>query len=71
MGTTGETLDEWLQANQLGPYYAATQAWDAILAAALEEGEVTVYSSSSRIYQAADTFMEEYDYGKFGWIMDP
>jgi len=63
VGAAADATDEWLQANQLGPYYSDTHDWDAILEAALLEGEVTVYSSSSRIYQAADTFMEEYDFG--------
>ena len=59
-GLSDADLEEWLQTNLLGPYATETQDWDAILAAAMEEGEVTVYASSSRIYQAADTFFEEY-----------
>jgi iron(III) transport system substrate-binding protein len=53
-------LDAWLQANQLGPYYAEDQDWDAIEAAAMVEGHVVVYSSSSRIDLAADHFMQLY-----------
>ncbi|UCF10356.1 MAG: ABC transporter substrate-binding protein [Candidatus Bipolaricaulota bacterium] len=60
VGASDEALETWLEVNQLGPYATETQDWDAIIAAAQAEGEVTIYSSSSRIYQAADTFFEEY-----------
>jgi len=30
IGATAETLDEWLQANELGAYSTETQDWDAI-----------------------------------------
>ena len=52
--------DEWLKANQLGPYYAADQDWDAIKAAAIEEGELLVYANSSKTEKAAAAFMEAY-----------
>ena len=55
-----ETIDEWLQRVQLGEYATETQDWDAIIAAAKEEGTVVVYTSSSRTFIAGDTFWDEY-----------
>lgn len=52
--------DEWLKANQLGPYYDATQDWEAIKTAAIEEGELLVYANSSKTEKAAAAFMEAY-----------
>lgn len=60
LGAFAETLDEWLQRVQLGPYATETQDWDAIIAAAKEEGTCIVYSSSSRTFIASDTFWDEY-----------
>jgi iron(III) transport system substrate-binding protein len=60
VGAVAETLDEWLQRVQLGPYATETQDWDAIIEAAKEEGTCVIYSSSSRIYQAVDSFWDEY-----------
>ena len=56
-----ETIDEWLQRVELGPYATETQDWDAIIAAAKEEGTLIVYTSSSRTFIAADSFWEEYE----------
>ncbi|NIS82744.1 MAG: ABC transporter substrate-binding protein [Anaerolineales bacterium] len=50
----------WLEAAQLGPFTPATQDWDAIEAAAREEGEVVIYSVSSRIFKLQDEFKEKY-----------
>jgi iron(III) transport system substrate-binding protein len=50
----------WLEAAQLGPYTPETQDWDAIEAAAKEEGQVVIYSVSSRIFKLQDEFMEKY-----------
>lgn len=52
--------DEWLKANQLGPYYTDDQDWAAIEAAAIEEGELLVYANSSKTEKAAEAFMEAY-----------
>ena len=40
--------EQWAKANGFGPYQAAEEDWAAIEAAALEEGEVVVYSNSSK-----------------------
>ena len=52
--------EEWLQANQLGPYYSDTQDWAAIEAAAKEEGSVIVYANSSKIAKAVEKWQEMY-----------
>jgi iron(III) transport system substrate-binding protein len=52
--------EEWLKANQLGPYYSDTNDWDAIEAAAKEEGSVIVYANSSKISKAAEAWAEKY-----------
>ena len=48
-------MDAWLQEAELGPYEGA-QDWAEIEAKAREEGEVIVYSSSSRIAKVAEAF---------------
>lgn len=48
-------MDEWLQKAKLGPY-EGKQDWDEIKKLANEEGEVVVYSSSSRIAAVAAGF---------------
>jgi iron(III) transport system substrate-binding protein len=55
-----EAKDEWLRVNQLGPYDTGEQDWDAIKAAAFEEGELLVYANSSKTEKAALKFMEIY-----------
>lgn len=52
-------MDEWAKAAKLGPY-EGTQDWNEIETKAKEEGEVIVYSSSSRIAKVADAFMAKY-----------
>lgn len=52
--------EEWLKANQLGPYDTGAQDWAAIEAAAIAEGEVLVYANTSKIEKAAEGFMEKY-----------
>lgn len=61
-GTTGTALadEAWLEANNLGEYATETQDWDAIEAAAKEEGTVVIYSVSSRIAKLVDGFKERY-----------
>ena len=50
----------WLEAAQLGPFAPVEDDWDAIYEAAKKEGKVVVYSSSSRVFDIAETFMEAY-----------
>jgi len=50
----------WLEAAQIGPFAPAEDDWDAIYEAAKKEGKVVVYSSSSRVFDVAETFMEAY-----------
>jgi iron(III) transport system substrate-binding protein len=52
--------EEWLKMNQLGSYDTGEQDWDAIEAAARQEGKLLVYSNSSRVAQAAEAFMAIY-----------
>jgi iron(III) transport system substrate-binding protein len=52
--------DEWLKANQLGPYDTGEQDWAAIEAAAKKEGSVIVYANSSKISKAAEMWAEVY-----------
>jgi iron(III) transport system substrate-binding protein len=52
-------MDAWLQDAKLGPY-EGEQDWDEIEKLANAEGEVIVYSSSSRIAKVAAVFEEEY-----------
>ena len=52
-------MDAWLQEAGLGPY-EGEQDWDEITRLARAEGEVVVYSSSSRIATVAALFQEEY-----------
>jgi spermidine/putrescine-binding protein len=50
----------WLEAAGLGPFTPVEQDWDAIEAAAREEGKVVIYSVSSRIFNLQEEFMEKY-----------
>lgn len=52
--------EEWLKANQLGPYTTDTQDWAAIEEAAKKEGKVVVYANSSKIAKAAENWAEKY-----------
>jgi iron(III) transport system substrate-binding protein len=52
--------DAWLRKAQLGPYRPAADDWAAIEAAAKQEGEVVVYSLSSRVNEFGRTFTERY-----------
>jgi len=56
---SSDARDEWLRSAELGPY-AGEQNWEEIEAAAREEGKVTVYSVSSRIFDLADGLEEKY-----------
>ncbi len=52
--------EEWLKANQLGPYDTGVQDWAAIEEAAKKEGELLVYANTSKVEKAAESFMELY-----------
>ena len=52
--------EQWLMDNQLGPYFTLDQDWEAIEAAAREEGTVVVYASSSRIEDQIAIWNEVY-----------
>jgi iron(III) transport system substrate-binding protein len=52
--------EEWLKANQLGPFSSGTQDWAAIEEAAKKEGSVVVYANSSKIAKAAEIWAEKY-----------
>jgi iron(III) transport system substrate-binding protein len=52
-------MDAWLQEAKLGPY-EGDQDWDEIERLANEEGEVVVYSSSSRVAKVAAVFEEKF-----------
>ncbi len=51
---------EWMKSAKLGPYDKGKQDWDEIKKLALEEGEVVIYSSSSRIAKVAASFEKKY-----------
>ncbi|MBC8408465.1 MAG: substrate-binding domain-containing protein [Rhodobacteraceae bacterium] len=51
-----EKLDAWLVQNALGPHATSQENWEEIVAAAKEEGEVTVYTASGRIAKLVDHF---------------
>ncbi len=53
-------MDAWLKEAKLGPYEESPQNWEEIERLAKEEGEVVVYSASSRIAKVADAFMAHY-----------
>ncbi len=52
-------MEAWLQESKLGPY-EGTQDWDEITRLAKAEGEVVVYSSSSRVATVASLFQAKY-----------
>lgn len=52
--------EDWLKAAELGSFAPASQDWDAIEAAAREEGQVVLYSVSSRAFGLADAFKERF-----------
>jgi len=58
---------EWLKAAQLGPYAPEVQDWDAIEAAAKEEGQVVIYSVSSRYSELAEMFQNKYGIEVIGY----
>jgi iron(III) transport system substrate-binding protein len=59
-GAVPAEMDAWMKEAQLGPYQSSPEDWDAVIQKAKQEGEVIVYSSSSRIAKVADSFMAIY-----------
>ena len=55
-----DAQSDWLKKAQLGPQAPATQDWKAIEAAARQEGEVVIYSVSSRIFKLQKVFKEKF-----------
>ena len=53
-------FDEWLKASQFGPYAPEVEDWDAVYEAAKSEGKVVIYTSTSRIFDAAQSFEQAY-----------
>jgi len=53
-------MDKWLKASKLGPYAASPQNWADIEKSAKMEGEVVIYSSSSRVAKVAPEFEKKY-----------
>ncbi len=53
-------MDEWLKAAKLGPYEESPQDWAEIERLAKEEGEVIIYSSSSRVAKYGPEFEKKY-----------
>lgn len=49
-------LDAWLMENSLGPHATSEENWQDIVAAAKQEGEVSVYTASGRIAKVVDHF---------------
>ncbi|MBI9101052.1 MAG: ABC transporter substrate-binding protein [Spirochaetales bacterium] len=54
------TVEQWEEWAGLGPYTPEEDDWDAIIAAAKEEGEVTIYANTSRVFDFARSFYKEY-----------
>lgn len=55
-----DDFDDWMKAAQLGPYAPEEEDWDAIYEAAKKEGKVMIYTSTSRIFDAAQSFEKAY-----------
>jgi iron(III) transport system substrate-binding protein len=53
-------MKKWLKSAKLGPYEEPPQNWAEIVREAKKEGEVVVYSSSSRIAKVAPEFEKKY-----------
>ena len=51
-----EKLDAWLVENALGPHATGQENWEEIVAAAKNEGQVSVYTASGRIAKLVDHF---------------
>ena len=53
-------MEKWLKASKLGPYGESPQNWAEIEQLAKKEGEVVVYSASSRVAKVAPEFEKKY-----------
>ena len=53
-------MDAWLKAAELGPYDTGKHNWVEIERKAKQEGEVVIYSASSRMAKVAKAFMEKF-----------
>ena len=53
-------FDNWAKDAKLGPYAPEEEDWDAIYLAAKKEGKVVIYASSSRVFDAAQSFEKFY-----------
>ena len=59
--------EAWQKKAGVGSYASDNQDWSAIEAAAREEGEVVIYSVSSRIAKLVDGLKERYDIDIIGY----
>src|SRR5690554_3904913 len=55
-----DTWDAWAKAAQVGQYAPETEDWNEVYEKAKKEGKVVIYSSTSRIFDAATSFEELY-----------
>ncbi len=53
-------MDAWLKAAELGPYDSGKHDWAAIEKKARQEGNLVIYSASSRMTKVAKRFMDKY-----------
>lgn len=53
-------FDAWQKASKVGPYAPEVEDWDAVYEAAKKEGKVVIYTSTSRIFDAAQSFEKAY-----------
>lgn len=58
--STASEVDAWLKQAGLGPYQEKASNADKLYEAAKREGEVNIYSYSSRVHAFAKTFMARY-----------
>ena len=68
---SGKTFadETWQKTAQVGKFASSTQDWAAIEAAAKKEGQVVIYSVSSRIAKLVDGFKEKYGIEIVGFDM--
>ena len=59
--------EAWQKKAGVGIYAPANQDWDAIEASARKEGQVVIYSVSSRIAKLVDGFKEKYGIDIIGY----
>lgn len=54
------TVSQWEEWAGLGDFTPEEDDWDAIIAAAKEEGQVTIYANTSKVFDFARTFYNKY-----------